>query len=633
MGSKLFVAGTVVVALALAASLALVDMDRDLADQSSATGRVLGVTSFRGILQTKKAVKSGAIALAVVVSSGGNKLSVITVNTTAATKFTDKRGAAIATASLAPGHALEITGVKQRAGFTATLVKDQSYALNKSKIEISKNTALGDGTVAVPTGRLRDARAKVASFIITAPGSDDALVASVVLRDASAACGARYVDNIVLKGYGGEQLGAAAVSTTCPVYTFSFSPAVLIRAGTQYAVDVLADLGAVTPSPVAFFSVERVNAVSSATGNDMSVKNLGLTLQTGYIAGGAALIVQTESDSPAASNYLLGASDQVIAKFRLSAGQSEAVNVKQLTASFLTAASGAGDAIKNIRLFDVTDPAAEKQIGPAAAALSDTVAGASSTLSGYKHATFYPDDLSLAAGAAKTLALKVDFASYEGNFSATGQTVTPVVLSTINSAGPIVASGAVSGAAVALSVVNRGVPAGGASGSYGSAAALYRAKLTVAWIPDTPAGASSPAERQLVGKILITNLANAGLYMAQIKYLNAELISTFSTASDSRFLSVYKDSLSTSPLGQVNWSAAPGTPQITSFTDGAMTNVDIAAGASKTLFITLDTADAPAGASLSIRLPAGGVHWSDGITEDIAATGYDLPLIYRTMNY
>ncbi|MBI5729477.1 MAG: hypothetical protein HY983_04550 [Candidatus Magasanikbacteria bacterium] len=628
MRSKFFVIGTAVVALALVASVALVNLDQDIAGDS-AGGRVLGVTTIQGVLKSKQAAANGTVSLVVVVS--GRTKSAVTVNTTLSTRFLDKNGVAIALSALAAGHSLEITGAKQRVGFVATLVKDLSYAVNKNKIEVSKNTAVSDGTVANPTGMLRATLVKVASFIITAPVSDDALVDSVVLRDASGACTARYVDNIVLRGYANQQSSTVIPSAACPAYAFSFRPGALIRANTRYVVDVLADLTAVTPSPMPLFTVEQVNAVSDVTGNDMSLSNLHLPLQADYIAGGGTLAAQTAADSPPATNYIMGATDQVVARFKLSAGPNEAVHVKQLTVSFLVAGNGAGSAVRNVR---VVDDLTEAQIGSAVPALSDTVAGASTTLPNYKHATFYSDTLSIPAGTSKTIALKVDFTSYmEGGFTTTGQTVTPAILSAIGSANPIVAAGAASGDTVAPAVVSMGAPAGSPPGSYGAALTLYRQKLTVAWIPDSPTGASAPSASQVVGKIMITNLANAGLYMAQIKYMNPELISTFSMASGTRYLTVYKDNLTTTPLGQVVWSAAPGKAQLASFTDSAMTDVDISAGASKTFFITLDTTDATANGLLSIRLPPAGIHWTDGVTSDITAMGGDLPLVYRTMNY
>src|SRR3989339_854092 len=334
MRSKFFVISTAVIALVLAASAVLVNLNQDIGSEPP-DGRILGVTIFQGILQAKKAAANGTVALTLVISFGNNRQSTITVNTTAATKFTDRKGSAITAANLASGHALEITGTKQRNGFLAVLVKNQSYVRNKSKVVVTKNTAQGDGSVAAPTGFVSAEQVKVASFVIAAPESDDALVSSIALRDAAGVCGVRYVDNIVLRDSSSQQLGVVAATATCPVYTFNFKPEIFIKAGARYAVDVLADLALATPSPLSLFTVERVNAASNVTGNDMSASNVNLSLQNDYIVLRGALVVQTDPDSPTAANYLLGASDQVIAKFRLSAGPNEAINVKQLTASFL----------------------------------------------------------------------------------------------------------------------------------------------------------------------------------------------------------------------------------------------------------------------------------------------------------
>lgn len=633
MRSKFFVIGTAVVALAFAAGIALVNANQDIANKP-VNGRVLGITSFQGILQSREAGANGNVALVLLISYGNNKQSTVTVNTLPATKFIDKNGAIITVPALAPAHALEVTGTQEKSGFVATLVKDQSYALARERVTVSKNTALDDGTIAVPTGRLGVKQVKVASFLVTTPRSDDARIVSIVLRDASGICATHYVSNIILRDSLSQILSLATPAGGCGAYALTFNPALVVRANTNSIVDVLADLNALTTVPLPLFTVEKVNAVSAVSGNDMSAQNVGLPLQADYIAGAGTLSVQTDSDTPVATNYLMGSADQTIAQFKLTAGQNEAVDLKQLIVSFLVTGQDASAAVKNIRLFDVTNPESEVQIGSTVSALGESSATVSSTLADYQQALFASTTFAIPAGTSKTLAVKVDFTSYlDGHFTSSGQTITPVILSAVGSVNSLEAVGASSGDTITPAVINSGVPGGDSPGSYASTAALYRAKLSVSWIPDSPEGFSSPNARQVVGKIMITNLANAGLYGAQLKYLNPELLATFSSAADQRYLTVFKDDLTTSALGQVNWSAPAGVPELAGFTDDTMTNVDINAGASKTFFITLDTTNAIANGSLSIRLPAGSIHWSDGTIDDITAMGNDLPLLYRTMTY
>ena len=114
-------------------------------------------------------------------------------------------------------------------------------------------------------------------------------------------------------------------------------------------------------------------------------------------------------------------------------------------------------------------------------------------------------------------------------------------------------------------------------------------------------------------------------------------------------MTVYKDSLATTALATSNFAAAEkfdGTgpsgsvaAASTRIAESDFTDVDIASGASKTFYVTLDTSDAASTKSLSIRIPAGtassnlGFLWTDGVSTSLTAMGADLPLLYKTFTY
>ena len=218
----------------------------------------------------------------------------------------------------------------------------------------------------------------------------------------------------------------------------------------------------------------------------------------------------------------------------------------------------------------------------------------------------------------------------------TGKVIVPAILrSYTNTQGTdttVTAVGASSGQTIVPTVVASSgwttVP-----GAYGEKGTAYRVKLATSWASDTPSGASSPSASQVVGKLVITNLANAGSYTATVGSFNFELSSTIKLATDNRVLTIYKDSLSTTPLAIHTFVVGQSFSGATTITAADFTEVVIASGASKTFYVTLDTSEAQNGDSLSLRVKGGGIDWSDGVSANLTAMGTDLPLIYKTFIY
>lgn len=602
-------------------------------------GQVLAAVILKGDLQSKTVNNLGDIALVVATSNGATTV----VDTDSATLFFDNNGAAIGVKSLLKGHTLEMNTARQgkKGQYLAVTVKDLSYVVSKSKVSVSKNIAFRDATVSAPTGNLNSTSVKVASFVVSAPMSDDALVTSVVLRDVSGACASQmrpYVDNFFLNdpSTNNPLTVAASSGVGCPSYKLGLSKPFFVRANNSYIIDVMASLTATTASPMPLFSIESVSAESSVSGADMSANNLRVTLQSAHIIGIGSLTVQTSADTPLAGNYLFGATDQTIGKFTFSAGETESVDVRSIILSFVGGSAGANDAIQMVRLYDVGGSGSGVPIGNATV-LNTNVGGSSYPGSNMKHAQFYLQSGSfvIPAGSSKTLAIKADFLSYgSGAFSSTGQVITPVVLSALLSTAAVQGVGLASGATINGAVLKSATVGNSLSGAYAAPATLYRAKLTAGWFSDTPVGASSAGARQVVGKFFISNITNDSNYIAQVKFVNPEIISTFdASAKISRYVEIYKDSLNTTALGQVRWQGVANKAQVTGFTDSTMTDVNIPAGAIQTFYVTLDTSDAHSMDNLSLRLPIGGIHWSDGVSSDITTVGNDLPLTFRTFTY
>lgn len=525
-------------------------------------------------------------------------------------------------------------------------------------VNVTKNTSFGDKSSTNPTGTVNGSNVKVASMNITAGAGEDVEVTQIALNhDAASSCLGSFMKNLTIKDKDGKKLAttlASPASSSCTSSeTFSVSPAVTITAGSQLIVDIFADLTAATTTAGSLFEVTSVTASGKTTGTDASQTSANISLQNVYIASAGALLIQLDPDAPIAVNHLMGAVDQSIAKFKVSASSTEAVNISQLviSAKFSTGATGT---VKNVRLIDE----AGVQVGAAVSAFSDVVAGTSSPTTTYSHATFSNLSLQIPKGISKTLSVKVDFTTYEGaGLSTTGQTVVPVILQIYTGSSgnnPITATGASSGTSLTSIISTDGAtrPTGGLAislsntggAAYAATTTLYRTKLTTAWSGDAPSGSSSPSSAQTIGKFVITNLANAGTYTATVMVVNFNFSSTISPNADqaiSQAVIVYKDSLSTTALATTYWTldgtsstADPVVPTgNTRYTEAGFTNVEVASGASKTFYVTMDTTAAASTENLSIRIPADFVEWHDGVSTSSTLMGQDLPLTYKTFTY
>ncbi|MBI5728778.1 MAG: hypothetical protein HY983_00840, partial [Candidatus Magasanikbacteria bacterium] len=547
---------------------------------------------------------------------------------------------------------VSLTAISSVAGTGNTLT------FKAGTVSVSKNAAFGDKTSANPTGPVNATQVKVGSMVIVAGAGEDVSLTQIVIEDYNATAVnliGTSMQNLTLKDASGKQLGTTyanpvSTGTTRNAYTFNISPAVTVKNGAQFVVDVYADLkAAFSTASTPLIDVKTITASGITTGTDASVTPTAQTvpLQYTYISSAGGLMIQVDSDTPVANNYLMGATDQVLGKFKLSASSTEAISITQLVLSSRFS-SGATGTLKNIRLVDDLTGA---PIGSAVSSFNDTVAGSSAATGTYSHATFTGLNLQVGAGVSKTITVKGDWTTYvDSGLSTTGQTLALALRAsyggTTGSTNPITATGASSGSSITATISNYGTinnygdfGNGGleGGGAYTATATLYRAKLTTAWASDAPSGAASPSASQTVAKFVIMNLANAGSYIATVKKVDFDLSTTISgaAAGSSRAINVYKDSLSTTALMTTNYHTSNSANQVydTNFTEGNFTDVDITSGASKTFYVTMDTSDAASTKSLSIRIGSSDVTWDDGLGTNLTVMGQDLPLTYKTFTY
>ncbi len=529
-------------------------------------------------------------------------------------------------------------GVVSLSSLSTVKQNANTLTVKSGTVTVTADASFGNKTATNPNGTVNATQAKVGSFIVTAGAGEDVDVSQITLTETATNCIGDYMQNLTLKDSTGKQLGQTyanpnpAPCTTANTYTFNITPAVRIVNGAQYAVGIYADLKAVYTTASPLFKVSAVTASGIKTGTSASFSG-AVSLQNNYISTAGNFTVATDSDTPVTTNYLMGATGQLLGKFNITSSSTEPINITQLVVSN-RASSGATGTLRNIKLIDNDNG---QQIGTTVSSFDTTDASGS-----FVHAVFSNLNLVVPKGASKVVQVVADVVSYDDSgFSTTGQVSNLAILEQYTGATySVTATGASSGTVVLPAVLSSGVSFTGVTTdvAYAATSTFYRAKLTTAWASDAPQGASSGSASQTVAKFVVTNLANAGNYTATIKSINFDLSSTISQAAGvnaARTLTVYKDSLTTTALATTNFLSTQTFGQTRFETTGAdnFTDVSISSGSSKTFFVTLDTSDAAQSKSLSIRIPQGGIVWSDGVSNTITAMGLDLPLQYKTFTY
>ncbi len=569
-------------------------------------------------------------------------------------------------------------GVTSLTSISSVRQAASTLTVQAGTVTVVKNASFGDRSSGNPTGPVNASQVKVASFTIVGGAGEDVEVSQVTLQeDNTGTCIGTYFQNLTLMNASGAQIATtyANPSTSCTSknsYTFNISPAVTVASGGQYVVDVYADLKAGYTAAASIFEVEAVTASGKNTGTSASTPaGQNLSLQNQYISSVGTVTVAVDADTALATNLLMGAVDQSLGKFKLTASNAEPLNFTELVVS-VNVSSAATGTLRNVKLVDE----AGNQIGSTIASLS------SGTTSTYANAKFSGLSLVVPKGSTRIVNVKADITPYEaGGFSTTGQAVQAAILSMDTDSGvsgtqlALTGTGALSGTALSSSEMTFTANEGTApltTVSNGSTTqlrannahvranefVLYRTKLTVAWAGDAPSGVAGPAAAQTIAKFVVSNQANVGNYSSTVSYVNFSLSGTISntTPSATRALNVYKDSLATTALWTTTFNYGVSTQNSFDNTGNddtnsafAFTDVEVSSGATKTFYVTLDTTDAASTKTLSVTIPSNhagkyaqgrnsagtvyGLVWTDGVTSGIAAHDNVLPLGYKTFTY
>lgn len=527
------------------------------------------------------------------------------------------------------------TGQVTMTSLSSTAQAGRTLGVKTGTVVVAKNSAFGDKSATIPTGTSGAQNVKIASLTITAGAGEAVDVTQIALQDASTVSqmGDNFQNLKLMQGTTqvGATIGNLSTSGSATNYTFTPATAIRVNAGAQVVIDVYADIksspadAGTVLSPVV--DLDSVTATGVSTSNDASASSQNLSLQNAYIASAGNLTVTADADTTIAQQVVMGATDQEIAKFKFTTDAAEAVTVSQIVISDSVSSAATGS-LKNLKLY-----VDGSQIGQTVQ-LDTTYATTT-----YANAVFANLSLVIPADSSKIVTVKADVTPYtEGGTSASTHALAILPdydgVTASNQEG-VTALGNGSGSSITGSLLD--FTASPDAGVTTNTMTVYRTKITAAWASDTPSGAATPGTGYLIAKVNVTNSSNVGSYAATIRVMNIGLTeSGFNSiaAGTARTLSVYKDNLSTTPLDTTTYGDPYANIDIgnSGFLAADMTDVEIAAGATKTILWTLDTNDAGTTDSLSVNIEAGDIVWYDGVTDSITTVN-SLPLTAKTFTY
>ncbi|OGH68113.1 MAG: hypothetical protein A3C15_01615 [Candidatus Magasanikbacteria bacterium RIFCSPHIGHO2_02_FULL_50_9b] len=341
-------------------------------------------------------------------------------------------------------------------------------------------------------------------------------------------------------------------------------------------------------------------------------------------AGDAAeLSVSLSANNPAPQQLVMGASNQPLYSFKLSANSADDVAVSQLalalsftnTESAKNADSLLG-ALKNFRLYD-----GDKPVGSVVA----KVLKLDNTESGQGFVVFKDLNTTVLKGSSKTYTVMADVAASPDLFAGVQFFAAIVPQLKLGENKPAFVAKGVTGGTAAKVVEPTGVKLSG------STMTILKTKITVAHAMSAPSGATSKSSQQTVAKFVVSNAANVNNQDAEIVVLRPHFASTIMIPSGKkRTAKIYSGEYPKAD-SMISSRAISSFPD--SFTaDDMESTVAIESGSAQTFIVIFDSSDAASGDTLSVSLPQGSVIWADGALDEIKFVDA-LPLTGKTLAY
>ncbi len=227
---------------------------------------------------------------------------------------------------------------------------------NTLTVSTSPLTVATNPSFASPTYVAGANGVRVASFTLTSSSAEGNRVSSLTFdKDTNALFDAQNLRVMV----GGTQFGTATsiVADTESALSFSGNLPILVPAGGSVTVDLFADIltstaASSTPGHATVFDLTSGSAVGSVSNSSVTWPS-AVDGQNLIIASGPTLTVAIDSDNVASRYLVMGSTDNVLYKIKLSANNTEDVRLTDITIRDTITNGTAGIAsFNNLRLFD-----------------------------------------------------------------------------------------------------------------------------------------------------------------------------------------------------------------------------------------------------------------------------------------
>lgn len=540
-------------------------------------------------------------------------------------------------------------GIASLSSISTSPTSGRLVTVASGSLNVSKNSSLGEYSSTRPMGVTGSANVRLASFVITG-GAEPSEISQIVVNDDTTSTNlSSYVTNLRLM-HGTTPLGTSISSPSSTTNSFNISPAVVVGIGETYVVDVYADILSSTSSLSTFnadtngsVAVSSVVASGKNTGSATSYSGT-IRGQAGYIASNGMLRVTASASTPVDQQLVLGSTDQTFGKFLFAEeSNAEDILVKRIAlldviitnTSVPFASTGT---LRNVKLYN-----GSTLLGKVDGFNISTITNSTTPLALFDLTGLATGGLVVPKGQSLTLTATADLSPYTDGGSASsthrfalGATgnfadIDPSVSGVQNSVDAI---GLGSGFSISTSgaTATSGLVIGVSSGSTQTNILLNTmdaVRTKISFAVSTDAGFASPTSavgltsETTIGIFKVSNTANVGNYRANLAQLNFQISTTsISISSAGATLAIYKDSVVPSNQIATTTTAGVSNPNVfySAFTDAGFTDLEVDAGTSRYVFVTLTASGTTVDSNDSIvanllGASSGGqpsVLWADG---------------------
>ncbi|MDD5031777.1 MAG: hypothetical protein PHR36_01895 [Patescibacteria group bacterium] len=321
-------------------------------------------------------------------------------------------------------------GLVSSTNISTASVASRSLTISSGALSLAENTSIGDANSTNPSGVVGQDNVLIGSFVITAGAGEGVTISQITLTDDVLTTNSTLADvfqNLRLtRADTGAAIGTTIGSLTdtdATTYSFTPSPQISLAKGAQLVVNIYAD---VLSSPQ---NLTNLNADTGgiiypstvyATGSDTSSSanaTMSAGLQAIYISSVGTLTATVDAGTPAAGILVMNSTDNALSKFKLTAGNSEDIEVTKIVFSIISKgadetvdpATDATNRLGNMLNFDLlVNGVAKKTVSSAAITDGSSVNPAWGVTNGFVVYDLTSDPITVKKGSNAVLTIQAD---------------------------------------------------------------------------------------------------------------------------------------------------------------------------------------------------------------------------------